>query len=119
MKPHSLDLALLRRANVARQAAYRNCNGHAVDCSDWTLEDWFCATLGELGEAANVAKKVRRGDFTLDEARERLASELADTLTYLDLLAWAAGIDLAAATERKFDEVSGRIGYPTAMRDHQ
>ena len=114
----SLDLALLRRANVARQAAYRDARGRAVDCSAWALEDWFCATLGELGEAANVAKKVRRGDFTLEEARPALAKELADVLTYLDLLAWAAGVDLARATREKFDEVSARIGYPTRLEDH-
>ena len=116
---HSLDLALLRRANVARQAAYRNANGERVDCTAWSLEDWFCATVGELGEAANITKKIRRGDFTLDEARESLAKELADTLVYLDLLAWAAGIDLAAATEAKFNEVNQRIGYPVQLREHQ
>lgn len=27
---------------------------------DWSTSDWFVAVMGELGEAANVAKKLNR-----------------------------------------------------------
>lgn len=67
------------------------------------------ALAGEVGEAANLVKKVRRGDFTLDEAREKIADELADVVIYVDLLAKAARIDLASAVERKFNVVSRRV----------
>jgi hypothetical protein len=35
-------------------------NGFNQALDSWSLSDWFTATLGELGEAANVAKKLNR-----------------------------------------------------------
>ena len=35
--------------------------GHKL--SDWSLSDWMTATTGELGEAANIAKKINRKVF--------------------------------------------------------
>src|SRR5882672_8712220 len=68
---------------------------------DWSLSDWMTATLGELGEAANVAKKLNRvrdgipgNDKTPAELEAMLADELADAFIYLDLLAQSQGIDL-------------------------
>jgi len=52
------------------------------------------ALTGEVGEFANLSKKVARGDFTLDEVRDSLGSELADILIYLLKLADQLGIDL-------------------------
>jgi NTP pyrophosphatase (non-canonical NTP hydrolase) len=91
--------------------------------SSWSLSDWFTATMGELGEAANVAKKLNRvrdgipgnGDVTPEQLREQLAEELADTYAYLDLTAQAAGIDLETAVIDKFNKVSERIGYKEVM----
>ena len=42
---------------------------HALfpQCDDWDADDWRLALLGEVGELANLFKKVRRGD-ELDEA---------------------------------------------------
>lgn len=84
----------------------------------WSLSDWFTATVGELGEAANVAKKLNRvrdgipgNAETPDELRIMLADEIADTFIYLDLLAQAAGIDLEIAVLDKFDRTSKKIGY--------
>ena len=104
MTTSSLTFNALREANLKRLA-------HSEpDGSDWGLAQWSNATLGELGEAANIIKKIDRGDMTLDEARPLLAKELADTQTYLDILAYRAGIDLGAATTDKWNEVSKRIG---------
>lgn len=93
-------------------------NGFNHRLGDWTLSDWMTATTGELGEAANIIKKLNRirdgipgNDKTEDELRAQLADEIADTYTYLDLLAQAAGIDLQEAVIRKFIQVSERIGY--------
>lgn len=66
--------------------------------------------LGELGEAANLIKKIERGDITLDEARAALGKEFADVLTYLDILAFRAGVDLGRETIDKFNAVSVRVG---------
>ena len=51
-------------------------------------------------------------DLTLDEARPDVAKELADVVTYLDLLAFRCGVDLGRATMDKFNEVSERVGFP-------
>lgn len=116
---YSLDLATLREANIARLPHFKNKKGGPAhsqpDGSDWSLGEWSNAVLGELGEAANIIKKIQRGDFTLEESRDDLANEFADVLTYLDIMAFRAGIDLAQATTEKWNEVSGRIRYPGAI----
>lgn len=106
----------LRAANKARLPTFRNAKGklsHPTNdghYGNWSLTDWCTAITGELGEAANIIKKIRRGDFTLEEMRDELAKELADVQTYLDLLAMSAGVDLGQATMDKFNEVSKRVG---------
>lgn len=101
--------------NLARCTSPDGFN-HPLD--SWSLSDWMTATLGELGEAANVTKKLNRyrdgipgNKETEAELREMLADELADTFIYLDLLAMAAGIDLPSAVRSKFDRTSAKIGY--------
>jgi NTP pyrophosphatase (non-canonical NTP hydrolase) len=86
--------------------------------SSWTLSDWTTATLGELGEAANIVKKLNRyrdgipGNVeTEEELRAALADEIADTVIYLDLLAQAAGLDLTTIRDAKFAKTSKKIGY--------
>lgn len=99
-----LGFAELRLANVTRcEKAF-----HLLDA--WSPADWMLACTGELGEAANLIKKVKRGDFELDEKRSEIGEELADVVIYLDLLAANLGIDLGEATRRKFNIVSERRG---------
>jgi len=109
----------LRQANIARLPTFKNSKGlpaHSEpDGSDWSLNDWCTAVTGEVGEAANILKKIRRGDVSLDEARPSLAKELADAQTYLDILAFRAGIDLGQATIDKFNEVSERVDSPVRL----
>ena len=81
----------------------------------WSLTDWAAALAGEVGEACNAIKKIRRGDYALDERRNELADELADVVTYCDLLAARAGIDLGEAVARKFNAVSERVGSPRRL----
>lgn len=108
-----LDLWLLRQTNVAR------CEEVFHSLARWSVNDWAVAAGGELGEAQNVAKKLRRLDDAdakedtqarRDYLRMRLALELADALIYMDLLAARAGIDLAAATAFKFNVISDERG---------
>ena len=94
---------------------------HAIE--SWSLSDWFTATMGELGEAANVAKKLNRvrdgipgnGDTTPEELQRQLADEIADTFIYLDLVAQSAGIDLESAIISKFNRTSEKIGYESIL----
>ena len=109
-----LTFRTLRDANKARLPQFKNRRGEPAhsqpDGSDWKLSAWCNAVTGELGELANLIKKIERGDMTLDEARQDVADELADVVTYLDILAFRCGVDLGNATMSKFNRVSERVG---------
>lgn len=110
---NGLTFNALRGANLARLPLFLNAQGErahsADDGSDWSTSQWMQAVVGELGELANVLKKVERGDFTLIEARQDVADELADVVTYLDILAMRLGVELGRATMDKFNRVSARV----------
>lgn len=93
-------------------------NGFNHQLGLWSLSDWFTAVLGELGEAANVAKKLNRvrdgipgNDETEQQLKDNLARELADTFIYLDLLCQSVGVDLSEIVPKVFDAKSKKIGY--------
>lgn len=117
---NGLSLNALRAANVARLPLFKNARGAPAhsqpDGSDWALSTWCNAVLGELGELANLIKKIERGDCTLEERRGDVGRELADVLTYLDILAFRCGVDLGHATIEKFNEVSHRVDVPIRLR---
>jgi NTP pyrophosphatase (non-canonical NTP hydrolase) len=104
----------LRDANLKRMPQFKNCHGEPAhskpDGSDWSPAQWLQAVTGELGEYANVRKKYERGDLTHEQFMAQAAGELADTVTYLDILASQLGIDLGAAVVDKFNRVSERVG---------
>lgn len=95
----ALTFDRLRAANVSR------CEGPAFGHTvmSWSPTDWACALAGEVGEACNLIKKLRRGE---DVSHDEIARELADVQAYLDLLAARLGINLGFWTARKFNEVS-------------
>ena len=93
-------------------------NGFNHALNNWSGSDWMVATLGELGEAANVLKKLNRvrdgipgNKETPEQLKEKFACELADTYVYLDLLCQVHEIDLEAAVNEVFDAKSKEIGY--------
>jgi NTP pyrophosphatase (non-canonical NTP hydrolase) len=97
-----------------------NPNGFNHKLDSWSLSDWMTALTGEVGEAANIIKKLNRirdgvrgnnNNLTETQLREDLAEELADVAIYLDLLAQAAGFDLDRIREDKFKKTSEKIGY--------
>lgn len=109
-----LTFNTLRGGNLARLPQFKNKHGELAhskpDGSDWSPAQWLQAVTGELGEYANLRKKFERGDLTAEEFKAQAASELADVVTYLDILAFQLGIDLGRATMDKFNEVSVRVG---------
>jgi NTP pyrophosphatase (non-canonical NTP hydrolase) len=109
-----LTFAALRAANKRRLPQFKNKHGEPAhsqsDGSDWSISDWLMAVTGELGELANLRKKVLRGDLTHGQAQQETADELADVATYLDILAFRLGVDLGAAVASKFNRVSIRVG---------
>ena len=121
--PLGLTFTVLRSANLLRLSDFKNAQGEIAhsesDGSDWLLSQWCNAVCGELGEAANLIKKIERGDFTHyeGEVKDALAEELADIVTYLDLLAYRAGVDLGRATIEKFNKVSDRVSSTIYIRE--
>ncbi len=101
-----LTFSELRAANVARDNAM--WPGEA----SWTENDWAVAVAGEVGEMCNLLKKRKRGDLVMDAD---IAKEMADAVTYLDLLANKLGIDLGKSVRDKFNEVSDRNQSPVKL----
>lgn len=117
-----MDIREFSKANRARSEA---STGFNQTLDKWSLSDWFTATMGELGEAANVAKKLNRerdgipgNDKTPDELKAMLQEEIADVFIYLDLLAQSEGIDLTQAVIEKFNKTSAKVGYPVILGTH-
>lgn len=114
----TFDLDAFSRENRTRSEAP---NGFNHPMTAWTLSDWMTAVVGEVGEAANVIKKLNRerdgvpgNSKGTDELWDDLADEIADTFIYLDLLAQAAGLRLSDVVRAKFDRTSAKIGYVSA-----
>jgi NTP pyrophosphatase (non-canonical NTP hydrolase) len=104
-KPELGNFALLRSKSVPR------CEQVFFPIKDWSVTDWACALAGEVGEVCDAAKKLKRGDGSVQD----IADELADVLTYADLLAASLEIDLWAALCHKFNIVSNRWKSPIRL----
>src|ERR1051326_4446289 len=111
---NQLKFQELRDANTLRLPLFKNCHGQPAhsepDGSDWSPAQWLQAVCGELGEYANLRKKFERGDINEPEFTAEAANELADVVTYLDILAMRLGIELGQAVVDKFNKVSKRVG---------
>ena len=102
---------------------------HDGDIAMWSISDWLMAMVGEAGEACNAGKKLRRIEesisnlsadadrqlSTRDQALDKIAEELADTVIYCDLVAARIGRRLEDAVRKKFNEVSIRYGFPERL----
>lgn len=113
VRDRSLSFGELRAANVKRVEEVF----HKID--SWSPTDWATALAGEVGEACNEIKKLRRLDGAdasedtptkREELRIKVGRELADVIAYADLLAARLGIDLGDQVISKFNEVSKKRG---------
>lgn len=119
-------LTLEQFAEINEQRAKR---WHDGDIAMWSVSDWLMAMAGEAGEACNAGKKLRRIEesisnlsaeadrqlSTRDQALDKIAEELADTVIYCDLVAARIGRPLVDAIRKKFNEVSERYGFPERL----
>lgn len=108
----ALTFKAFRAANVSRCIKW-----HPAGIASWSPSDWMTAVVGELGELGSLLKMRNRERDGLpgnkfSPTQKQIADELADVLTYLDLLAEVLGVDLGAAAVEKFNEVSERVGFP-------
>lgn len=92
--------------------------GFSHSIENWSSSDWMTALIGEVGEAANIIKKLNRvRDYvpgnkeTPEELLRKLKGELADIFIYLDLLCQHEEIDLEEAIKETWNKKSKQIGY--------
>src|SRR5882762_5414217 len=97
-------------------------DGFNHQLGSWSMSDWLTATAGELGEAANVIKKLNRyrdgvpgNKVSEDVLRNQLRKELGDVFVYLDLMAQSLGFNIADAAAEVFNAKSAEIGYPKSL----
>jgi NTP pyrophosphatase (non-canonical NTP hydrolase) len=105
---------------------------HNGDINEWSLMEWLCAAAGELGEACNAAKKLKRiedgiANYNFDVerhiidkevGRSKVLEELADTFAYLTLAAQRLGAtaeEFNEAIRVKFNMVSEQYGFPEGI----
>lgn len=90
----------------------------------WIGSDWSNALAGEVGEACNVVKKLRRletgargrqSELERDGLLDALALEMADSYLYWDLLGHHFDIDLPLAIQTKFNRTSREFGFPEQL----
>lgn len=112
------DLQAFSKTNRQRSESPTGFN-HTLE--SWSVSDWMTAVIGEVGEAANIVKKLNRyrdgipgNDKSEDDLRAALGKEIADAAIYLDLLAQRVGFDLSQLIQAKFDETSRKIGWASA-----
>ncbi|MFZ2959350.1 MAG: hypothetical protein WA705_20885 [Candidatus Ozemobacteraceae bacterium] len=73
------------------------------------LQYLLLATLGELGEAANITKKVIRGDLSFDKAKESISEEIVDVLIYSIKMLYQLKINVGEAFKKKVDKNRDRF----------
>jgi NTP pyrophosphatase (non-canonical NTP hydrolase) len=99
-------------------------NGFNHLLSEWSTSDWMVAIVGELGEAANIIKKLNRvrdgipgNDETEEELMAKLRKEMGDAYVYMSLTCQSLGFNLIDAVIDVFNAKSEKIGYKERISD--
>lgn len=106
----------------------RALHWHKSGLDSWSPAEWGNALAGEVGELCNVLKKLLRHDKGIQQLAVEVgkpyqstkraelvlaaAKEIADSYTYLDLVAARLGLDVQQCVVMKFNEISEREGLP-------
>lgn len=90
------------------------------DDKPWTTERWITAIVGELGEMANISKKLFRANDgavgilkgeTIEALEREERKEWADTMLYMLLLGSSKGWDMEEALREVFNAKSEQLGF--------
>lgn len=94
------EMIYLHELTLSRAKARLEAKGeiHKLDTQGGREEYCAMGLAGEAGEVANLYKKKMRG---MDIADQEVDFEMADTLSYLLMLAYERKIDLEGALRRK------------------
>lgn len=93
----------------SRHEGYFRWNSQITDVNIEMLEFLIVSLTGELGEAANIVKKIARGDYLLEEKKNELQEEIADIFIYLLKIAYQMDIDLEQAYLNKMKKNQERF----------
>lgn len=106
----------------ANRARCESPKGFNHPLSGWSTSDWMTAMVGEVGEAANVVKKLNRvrdgvpgNKISAADLQDQLRKELGDVFVYLDLMCQSLGFSVADAAVEVFNAKSADIGYPISL----
>lgn len=73
------------------------------------LEHLMVCLMGEVGETANIVKKVYRGDFQLSDVKDQIEEEVIDILIYTLKLAYQLDINIEKVYENKMGKNEKRF----------
>ena len=124
----ALTIQELVAANLSRVVRW-----HPGGLHEWSALEWAGAMAGEVGEACNAAKKLKRIDGNIQNinheagrsltersvATKQIAKEVADTFIYGALLVAVVGEDLEAAIVDVFNKKSEEYGFPERLKGSQ
>lgn len=104
--------------HMAEQAAQDSVEWFG-DTGAHTLPMVTLCLAGEVGEFANIVKKVARRSLTHEQAEDALKDELADVFTYLLDIAGMMDMDLAEEYYKKREFNERRFTAEKARRQTQ
>jgi len=67
------------------------------------VEHILVCLIGEIGEFANIIKKIVRGELSHEDVHQHLTEELADSFIYLIKLCNELDIDLQSAFDQRLE----------------
>ena len=104
-KIKSLQEGFDRHHSVGEKGFYVDINESNIH----ELEHLMVCLLGELGEFANILKKVTRGDFSLEDVKGDLDEELVDAFIYLIKISNQFNVDLEEGYLNKLEKNKKRF----------
>lgn len=112
-----LDLDYFSKINKLR---CQSIDGFDHKLSDWIPEQWTNAAAGEMGECANLTKKIGRHrmgmpgnikqeDKNIADLFLNAVREAADVIIYLDLFIQSCGYNTSEIVKQKFNDKSKEL----------
>lgn len=118
------DIVTFEEFSLVNRHRCESREGFNHHLDSWSTSDWMTAVMGELGEAANVVKKLNRcrdgipGNAVPEvELKEQLRKELGDVFVYLDLLAQSLGFNIGDAAVEVFNAKSEQLNCPIKITE--
>ena len=93
----------------SRHKGYFRWNSPITNDNIDLLEFLMVSLTGEVGETANIVKKIARGDCLLEEKKSELREEIADIFIYLLKMSYQLNIDLEKAYLEKMKKNQERF----------